>query len=151
VSAAPEHYLREEYLKRLAKFESANPPAYRFMKRIELEGPALGMWLSTASSAHLYKADGFLAYFQLRTSGVRPPALVMSADFNPLIAEDAVNRSSLLFPRPIERMIMAQKGFSAKWAQVRGSSVELFANTPDAFYNALFETLQKFDAETAQA
>ncbi|MFM2415540.1 MAG: hypothetical protein RL385_263, partial [Pseudomonadota bacterium] len=37
------------------------------------------------------------------------------------------------------------------WAQVRGSSVELFANTPDAFYNALFETLQKFDAETAQA
>jgi hypothetical protein len=145
VPDAREHYLQEEYLKRLGKLEGVIPAAYRFMKRLELDGPAHGLWLSTVSNAHLYKDDGFLAYFQLRSSGARPPALVLSPDFNQMIAEDAFNRSSLLFPRPIERLIMGHKGFSAKWALVSGATVELFANTPESFYTALYDAILKLD------
>jgi hypothetical protein len=135
------HRLQEEYLKRLRGFEQVHPSAYRFLKRLEEQGPEHGLWLSTASNAHLYKGHSFLVYLQLRAEGAKPAALLLAPKFNVTILDEAVDRSSLLFPRPIERLVMAQGGFRAKWAAVKNATLELTTSAPDKFFDSLMQAL----------
>jgi hypothetical protein len=139
------HHFREPYLKRLQTFEQPNPAAYRFLKRIEVEGPALGLWLSTATGAHLYKGNAFLAYIQLSSSKSTPFSLMFSK--HDMIWVDANDWSHLLLPRPLERLVMASSGFRKGWAAARNGTVELKANAPDAFYDVLLRTINAIEVQ----
>jgi len=76
---------------------------------------------------------------------------MLSPRYNNTIEQNAIDRSELLFPRPIEQLVMKQKGFSAGWApkgkRVEGE-VELLPSTPDRFFDALFDMLQSIDVQT---
>jgi hypothetical protein len=136
-----EHHLQETYLKRVRAFEKSNPRAHRFLTRLEQEGPAHGLWMSAATNVHLYKENAFLAHLQLSTLKLKPFSLLISAQFNKATVLDAIDRSYLFVPRPLERLIMASSGFRAGWAAARNGVVELKVNAPDAFYDALLQTL----------
>jgi len=140
-----QHHLQEAYLKRVRSFESTNPKAHRFLTRLEQEGPEHGLWLSTATNAQLYKGNAFLAHLQLSTSKLKPSSLLLSPQLNHLIMTGTVDRSNLLVPRPLERLIMASSGFRTGWAAARGGIVELKVSTPDAFYDVLMRTIIALD------
>lgn len=144
-----EHRFQEVYLKRLRTFEAPNPAGYRFLKRIEVEGPAHGLWLSTVTGAHLYKGNAFLAYIQLSTSKATPFSLLFSK--HDMIWVDATDCSHLLLPRPLERLVMGSSGFRKGWAAARGGTVELKPNAPDAFYDQLLRSIITLEVEGTQA
>jgi len=133
------HILGEAYLKRLRSFEQPNPAAYNFLKRLELEGPAHGLWISTVTGAHLYKNRAFLAHIQLSNSKGKPFSLVFAK--HDLIWVEASDWSHLLLPHPLERLVMQSSGFRKGWAAARSGTVELKANAPEAFYDILLRTL----------
>jgi hypothetical protein len=138
-----EHKLVAEYLSRLATFEKVHPPAFRFLKKLQEQGPEDGLWLITASNAHLYKGDAFLAYLKLNCQASKPPSLLLSPNFNMLINADATDQSARLFPVLLNKLIMASRGFSARWAVQRTRpAIELSPRTPDAFFDALLDALK---------
>jgi hypothetical protein len=142
------HHFREPYIKRLQSFEQPNPAAHRFLKRIEVEGPELGLWLSTATGAHLYKGNAFLAYIQLSSSKSTPFSLMFSK--HDMIWVEATDWSHLLLPHPLERLVMSSSGFRKGWAAARNGTVELKANAPDAFYDTLLRTIIALEIQSAQ-
>jgi hypothetical protein len=141
-----ENRLDKKYLARLGSFEKLHPPAYRFLTRLQSEGSADGLWLSTATNAHLYKGNAFLAYFKLNNPELKPSSLLLSPRYNVLIADDSTDRSELLFPRLVTNLLMAAGGFSARWALPRtGGAIELTPKASDAFFDKFYAELQKLE------
>lgn len=152
MESSVEHHLESNYLARLARFEPLNPPGFRFLKRLQDEGQQHGLWLSTASNAHLYKGDAYLAYLCLAGPKQKLSTLSLSPKFNLQYASNAVDRSELLFPSTVKKLVMEHKGFSQKWAVSKaGIAIEFTAGTPDAFYSKLFATLVALDTAPAAA
>jgi len=136
------HRLTPEYVERLQRFAVTFPAALAFMKRLEAEGPPLGLWLSTAVNAHLYKASSFIAYIKLKNPELQPPSLVWSPHFHLRIAEDTRDESHRLFPRSFEEVLAAHGGRKAAWVRRHAGGVtELATTTPPAFFAGLFEAL----------
>lgn len=138
--------LEPKYEARRDQLSQQHPPAHRFLVRLETEGPAHGLWLSTSTHAHVYKHDSFLMRIELRGRAARPENLVLSPKPHLRIKEDAVERSELLFPKVLVALIMKQQGYTAGWAP-RGTTpnIELTPKTPDSLFDALFTTLQQLD------
>jgi hypothetical protein len=149
VEVVVNHSLGEAYLTRLRTFEKPNPGAYQFLRRLEQEGPAQGLWLSCATGVHLYKNHAFLAHILLSNSKSKPFWLVFGK--HDLIWTEAYDASHLLLPHPLVRLVMQSSGFRAGWAAARAGIVELKPNTPAAFYDVLFGTLGALQTEEAQS
>lgn len=141
------HVLGEAYLKRLRTFEQPNPAAYNFLRRLEYEGPAHGLWLSAVTGVHLYKNYAFLAHVQLSSSKSKRFSLVFAK--HDLIWAEAHDASHLLLPHPLVRLVMESSGFRKGWAAARADSVELKPSTPAAFYEILFRRLGALQADEA--
>lgn len=141
-----DHYLDPKYLARVAQMELLNPPAFRFLSRLQDSGLDHGLWLSTTTNVHIYKGQAFLMYVKLQGPKPEPTSVVLSPDYNNMIAQDATDQSRLLFPRAVEKMIMARRGFSTHWARrtPRGDMV-IKPSAPDAFFEALFDQLRDLD------
>lgn len=137
--------LGEAYLTRLRTFEQPNPAGYSFLRRLEREGPAQGLWLSAATGVHLYKDRAFLAHIQLSRS--KPFSLVFAK--HDLIWAEAHDASHLLLPHPLVRLVMESSGFRKGWATARAGSVELKSSAPEAFYEILFRKLGALQADEA--
>jgi len=144
------HKIEPKYRDRVIQLEHLHPPAFRFLTRLQDEGPAHGLWISTAANAHVYKHSAYLMYIKLQGSRKHPTSITLSPRYN-MIEQNTVDRSELLFPRTIEQLVMGQKGFSAGWApkgkRVEGE-VELQPSTPDRFFDALFDMLRSTDVQT---
>ncbi|MEQ9319516.1 MAG: hypothetical protein RIF41_10180 [Polyangiaceae bacterium] len=133
------------------RFETAFPAAHEFLLRLEAEGPSHDLWLSTATNAHLYKRDGFLAYVKLRNPESAPPTLVLSPNFNNRIVDGTTDQSSALFPERIDALVDEASGVREGWAIRRsGGAVELTAATPPQFFENLIEALVDVDAESSR-
>jgi hypothetical protein len=141
------HIIGEAYLTRLRSFEQPNPAGYRFLRRLEQEGPAQGLWLSAATGVHLYKNHAFLVHIQLSNSKGKPFSLVFAK--HDLIWSEAHDASHLLLPHPLVRLVMESSGFRTGWATARAGSVELKSNAPEAFYEVLFRRLGALQADEA--
>jgi hypothetical protein len=136
------HKLTPEYLARVERFAVTFPAACEFLRQIESEGPAHGLWLSTAVNAHLYKGASFLAYVKLKNPDLRPPSLVWSPHFNQQIATDTQDESSRLFPRAFNDVLAAHGARGAGWVRRHAGGVtELAATTPRALFAGLWEVL----------
>lgn len=107
-----EHHLEPKYLTRLAQLEQLHPPAFRFLTRLQVGGSEHGLWLSTATNVHICKDQAFLMYVRLQGPKPDVTSIVLSPDYNNVIAQNATDQSRLLFPRAMERMIMGLRGFS---------------------------------------
>jgi len=142
------HQLGEAYQKRLQSFERPNPAAHSFLQRLEQEGPAHGLWLASATGLHLYKSYAFLAHIQLSNSKSKPFSLVFSK--HDMIWVEAHDRSNLLLPHPLVRLVMESSGFRKGWAAARADSVELKANAPQSFYDILLLRLGSLEVDEAQ-
>ncbi len=141
-----EHHLEPKYLARVAQLEQLHPPAFRFLTRLRQTGPEQGLWMSTVTNAHVYKHGAFLMYVKVQGPKPEPDSIVLSPDYNKDIAQDASDQSSLLFPRAMEKLIMARRGFSTKWARRtnRGEMV-IKPSAPDTFFEDLFDQLRALD------
>lgn len=138
-----------EFAENRDRFEETFPAAHQFLLRLETEGPSHDLWLSTATNAHLYKQDGFLAYVKLRNPESAPPTLVLSPNFNHRIVEGTTDQSSALFPERIDALIAEGSGAPEDWAIRRsGGAIELTAKTPSHFFDNLFDALAHVDTAT---
>jgi hypothetical protein len=140
------HKLTDVYLKNVDRFTTSFPVAHAFLRRLEVEGPTRGMWLSSAVNVHLYKGDAFLAYLKLKNPELKPPSLVISPKFNQQIAAHTSDESRRLFPQPFDGLIGAQGGFRDKWAvrHARGET-EFTVATPATFFDALYAAVVAID------
>lgn len=142
VHSLVKHHLTQEYLERVGRFAAVYPSAHAFLRRVEHDGPAQALWLSTAVNAHLYKDAGFLAYVKLKNPDLKPPSLVISPKFNQQIASDTSDESRRLFPNPFGEVLAKYGGVRAGWAVPHaGGATELTVLTPTAFFEDLFERL----------
>jgi hypothetical protein len=147
-----EHHLTPKYLSRLAQLEQLHPPAFRFLSAVQKEDPAAGLWLSTATNAHLYKDHAFLMYIKVQGNKQDPTSIVLSSSYNNRILEDAIDHSAALFPRVIERAVMDHKGFSAGWARrAANGEIAIKANAPHTFFDALLNILHAVDVAPKDA
>jgi hypothetical protein len=146
----PEHHLTAAYIERLSRFAVTFPAAHTFLRRLEIDGPEDDLWLSTATNAHLYKGDGFLAYLKLNNPELQPPSLVISPRFNQMIAAHTTDESARLFPKPFDKVVMNHSGFKSKWAVRRENvTTELTVATPAAFFEDLYAVLRTLDVSGA--
>ena len=143
------HQLGEAYQKRLQSFEQPNPAAHSFLQRLEQEGPVHGLWMASATGLHLYKNYAFLAHIQLSNSKSKPFSLVFSK--HDLIWVEAHDKSHLLLPHPLVRLVMESSGFRKGWAAASAVSVELKANAPRSFYDILLLKLGALEVDEAQS
>ena len=144
------HKLTEEYTTRVTRFATSFPVAHAFLRKLETDGPASGVWLSSAVNVHLYKGDAFLAYLKLKNPELRPPSLVISPKFNQQIASHTSDESRRLFPQPFDGVVEAQGGFREKWAVRHAQGVtEFTAVAPAAFFDELYEALVRLDVRGA--
>jgi hypothetical protein len=145
-ASSTSHRLTDEFIARMRAFATAFPVAHAFLKRIEQEGPAHGLWLSTAVNAHLYKRDAFLAYLKLKNIEHRPPSLVISPKFNQQIVAQTTDQSARLFPQPFDDVVREHGGLAAKWAVRHANrSTEFTAATPAAFFDVLYTAVIALD------
>jgi hypothetical protein len=136
------HKLTPEYIARLDRFAVTFPFAHEFLKRLEIEGPRAGLWLSTAVNAHLYKEHAFIAYMKLKNPELRPPSLVLSPHFHLRIAATATDGSRRLFPGVFDAILAEHSTRSGSWAtRHAGGVTELGTDTPRGFFATLYERL----------
>ena len=143
------HKIADVYKDNLAKLAHAHPPAFRFLTRLEAEGEALGLRLSTATNAHLYKNKAYLMRCELKSPHGKAGCVVLSPKPHITIERDAEDRSDLMFPRALRDLVMHHSGFKSGWArQIAGSDLELSPSTPDTFFEALFGALSGLEVAT---
>jgi hypothetical protein len=136
------HKLTPKYTARLDRLAVTFPFAHEFLKRLELEGPSAGLWLSTSVNAHLYKERAFIAYMKLENPELRPPSLVLSPHFHLRIAATATDESRRLFPAVFDAMLAEHSARAGTWAtRHAGGVTELGTDTPRGFFASLFERL----------
>ena len=140
------HKITKEFAANRAKFEHRFASAYGFLMRLEAEGPRHGLWLSSATNAHLYKDDAFLAYLRLKSPAMAPPSLLLSPNFNNRIVHGTIDRSEELFPTAVDLMLKEERGLSAGWALRRTKgATELRFDTPASFFDRLFRAVATLD------
>ena len=136
------HKLTTEYIARLDRFAVTFPFAHEFLKRLEIDGPRGGLWLSTAVNAHLYKAQAFIVYLKLKNPDLRPPSLVLSPHFHLRIAATATDESLRLFPGVFNAVLAKHSSSLGTWAtRHAGGLTELGTDTPQGFFASLYERL----------
>lgn len=138
----------EEFRTRITLLEHAFPAAYRFFARFEVEDATHDLWISTASNAHIYKRNAFLAYVRLKSNDTQPPSLELKPQFNQQIHRGTVDRSALVFPTLVERLATEQQGWKEGWIRkLKGSSYEISVSAPDRFFDSLFARLCEVDVD----
>jgi len=144
------HHLTEQYLGNLARFATTFPEAHTLLRRIEVQGPFSGLWLSTVVNAHLYKHDAFLAYLKLKNPALKPPSLLVSPRYNHKIAAHTTDQSARLFPERFDDLLAAHGGMAEGWSvRHAGGATELGAATPKVFFDALFECVRSLRVDEA--
>jgi hypothetical protein len=136
------HKLTAKYSDRLDRFAVTFPCAHEFLKRLEVEGPASGLWLSTSVNAHLYKEHAFIAYIKLKNPELRPPSLVLSPRYNLHIVEHTIDESRRLFAGVFDAVLAEHSTRPGTWAtRHAGGVTELGTDTPRGFFASLYERL----------
>ena len=125
-----------KYRRRRDELKARFPAAHDFL--IGLEQGDSELWLSTATNAHLYSGDRFLAYIRPKGLTSSAPALVLSPRFNGQIHSLTQSRSELLFSGPLDAIITGLGGFSAGWVRQGASGERLLSmKTPVTFFTQL--------------
>ena len=97
-----------------------------------------GIWLSTATNAHLYFQDGFLMYIVIRGS-----SMIFSPNFNGRIHSETQNKSNILFPKIINGIIKPLSGFQNGWAVRNYDDIIIKKGAPSDFFNKLIESIKE--------
>ena len=113
------------------------PAAHAFLT--DLEGDR-GLWLSTATNAHLYSGDRFLAYIKVNAPEARPPSLLLSPRFNNRIVAGTKDASHLLFRDTVEAL--RSEADPAWWTTRSRGAIELSSGTPPRFFDDLMNSLR---------
>lgn len=144
--------ISEEYRRRVNRLELGFPAAYGFVQRLEREGHSHGLWISSASNAHLYKGNAYLAYLLLEPSETSPPSLELRAEFNPQIHAGTEDRSSLVFPGLIDDVVRQSDGLHDRWIRkLAGGARELSRHAPKEFFDLLFRRFCSLDVTAGRA
>ncbi len=127
----------EAYGERRDRLATTFPSAHAFLRDL---GADEVLWLSTATNAHVYSGDRFLAYIRIQAPDLEPPSVVLSPRFNNRIADGAVDGSGLLFPGVVDRLLGPTQDW---WTRRSGGAVELNSGTPAQFFDGLLAAMRE--------
>jgi len=137
--------ISDKYCHNRDDYATRFPAAYRFVRALE-NGAAYGLWLSTATNAHVYKHNAFLAYIRFGSVRHANPTLILSPKYHITIAQAASDEAHLLFPwLVLQTLHKHSKERSNFWTARVNDAFELQTTTPDAVFDDLFRVLR--DAE----
>lgn len=121
------------------KLRNRFPAAYDFLCFPERFSNS-GLWLSTATNAHLYYKNGFLMYIVIRNNSI-----ILSPNFNGRIHSETSNKSNRIFPKIINEIIKPLNGFDNGWVTRNIDDIILKSSTPADFFNLLLKTIQELN------
>lgn len=131
--------LAPEYCARRDSLLTTFPAAHRFLSDLEaLCSRGLGFHLGTTKNLHLYLGPRFLCYIKIE----KPAALLLSPEPNVSIKVGTRPDPGCLFPRPVDRLVVAHKGFSAKWATRTEDKFKVLPGAPEAFFHGLLHLIE---------
>ncbi len=104
-----------------------------------------GLWFGTAVNAHLYRGNSYLSYIVLEHD-----SLVFKKQFNNRIANSTKDRSNLLFPILLRKIIEYHNGFQLKWAkEIDQSTFEIYSSAPQSFFNDFISEVESIKISNA--
>lgn len=113
--------------------------AYNFLCFPE-QHPNSGLWLSTATNAHLYYKSGFLIYIVIYNNSIQ-----LSPNFNGRIHSETSNQSNKIFPKIFNEIIKPLNGFKSGWVTRNFDDIILKSNTPADFFSLLLKAIQELN------
>ncbi len=119
--------------------------AFNFLSYIESH-PDEGFWLSTATNAHLYYQDSFLAYIKLSIGGIW-----FSPYFNMQIEGGTTSRSNLIFPNVFRQLTSKNDGKAEEWVRFNSDdSVYISSQAPEEFFINLLNEIKRVHKQPPQ-
>ncbi len=141
------HQLRHitpRFRERVAQLRANAPAAAAFLERLA-DRPPTHVALSTATNAHLYVRDAFVAYVCVGTPQ-DPGVLRWSPRFNQQIAGGTFDGSHALLPGRFDRLVALHDGLGAGWARANTDGTRVVrTGAPVAFFDDLWETIAALD------
>lgn len=122
------------YAARRDRLRTLFPAANTFLHGLESHD---GLWLSTATNAHVYFDRRFLAYVQIDAPDLAPPTIRLSPRYHLRIAEDAVDASALVFP--LESWLTQHHPIT--WRFEAGGAVAFGVHTSERLFEQLVHHL----------
>jgi len=129
--------LTPTYVERRDRLKATFPAAHAFLTALEDDDR---LWLSTATNAHIYSGDRFLAYVKIHAPELEPPSVLLSPHYNQRIAEGAEDASRSLFDAAMGELLGQPEDW---WVRRAGGVVELTSATPQRFFSELLDALRR--------
>lgn len=122
------------------------PAAHQFLVQLETQSAPV-VWLHSSSNVGVYWQDGFMLYVKFIDIGEVNTGVCVTPNASSL-AEDTENRSFLLFPDAIERLLRQHEGFRHRWAVRTGDGgFELRHPAPSPFFRDLVALVERMGAQ----
>jgi hypothetical protein len=122
------------------------PSAHQFLIQLETQSAPV-VWLNSSSNTAVYWQDGFMAYVKFIDIGEVNTGICLTPKASSL-AEGTENRSFLLFPDAIERLLRQHGGFRHRWAVKTGDGgFELRHPAPSPFFRDLVALVERMGAQ----
>ena len=141
-----ENKITKTFRNRRALLRGSFPSAHEFLVQLETQSAPV-VWLHTASNAGVYWQDGFLAYVKFIDIGEVNTGVSVTPNASN-IAEGTEDRSFLLFPDAIDRLIRQHEGFRHRWAvRVPDGGFEFRHPAPSPFFRDLVALFERMGAQ----
>lgn len=111
---------------------------YDFLCRVERNDD--NIWLGTATNAHLYLRNSYLAYIVVEND-----RLVFRPKFNNQIYSGTIDHSKFLFSEKLRHLITDLNGFKNGWAFQDGNGFIFRNTTPNEFFNEFYNYISKLN------
>lgn len=122
------------------------PSAYEFLVQLENQSAPV-VWMHTASNGGVYWQDGFLLYIRFVDIGEVNTGIRVEPTASSL-AEGTEDRTFLLFPDAIDRLIRQHEGFRYRWAvPLADGGFEFRHPAPSTFFRDMVALVERMGAQ----
>ena len=130
--------IQENYRVRRDNLYSKFKYGYDFLTLLENNNNDI--WLGTATNAHLYLRNNYLAYIVVNND-----SLSFRARFNNQIYSGTIDKSREMFSSNFKELILAYNGFKNGWANQQGEFYIFTNSTPNEFFLSLIAYISKLN------
>lgn len=141
-----ENKITKTFRNRRALLRGSFPSAHEFLVQLETQSAPV-VWLHTSSNAAVYWQDGFMAYVKFIDIGEVNTGICLTPSAANL-TEGTEDRSFLLFPDAVERLIRQHEGFRHRWAlKMSEGGFEFRHPAPSPFFRDLVALIERMGAQ----
>lgn len=145
-----ENKITKTFRDRRSLLRGSFPSAWEFLDQLENKS-APAVWMHTGNNCAVYWEDGFMLYVRFVDIGEVNTGIRLSPDASQS-EPHTVDRSHLLLPDALERLIRQHDGFRHLWAKhLPDGSFDLRHPAPSTFFRDLVALIERMGAQNRAA